>query len=194
MNKAEIQAYFDRHAKSWDENMIRSQKKIDIILDAAGVDAESTVLDVACGTGVLFEDYLLRGVKKLVGVDISMEMTNIARRKYPQSHVSVICADIEEADIGMQFDCCVVYNAIPHFPDPQSLIQKLASMTRPKGRLCIAHGMSREAIMKHHSKGAKHVSRPLPEAGEMSKMMEQFFAVDTMISDHEKYIVAGSRR
>ncbi len=194
MNKAEIKAYFDTQAPDWDSRMVRSQEKIDVILDAAGVAANSVVLDVACGTGVLFEDYLLRGVSKLVGVDISAQMAHIARRKYPQSHISVICADIEEVEMDMRFDCCIVYNAFPHFPNPANLIKSLYRFIVPGGRLCIAHGMSREALLKHHSKRAEHVSCTLPETCELKELLAPLFLVDTEISDNDKYIVAGSRR
>ena len=54
MNKKEIAAFFDRMAPEWDANMIKSDEKINFILDAAGVKENSVVLDVACGTGVMF--------------------------------------------------------------------------------------------------------------------------------------------
>ena len=58
MNKKEIAAFFDRMAPEWDANMIKSDEKINFILDAAGVKENSVVLDVACGTGVMFPYYL----------------------------------------------------------------------------------------------------------------------------------------
>jgi demethylmenaquinone methyltransferase/2-methoxy-6-polyprenyl-1,4-benzoquinol methylase len=194
LNKAEVQAYFDRRAPEWDSRMIRCQKKIDAILDAAGVGAGKTVLDVACGTGVLFEDYLARGAERVVGVDLSPEMVRIARRKFPQSHIEVRCADIEEALLDKQFDCCVVYNALPHFTDPGRLIQSLSRHVKPGGRLCIAHSMSREVLAQHHAGRADSVSRPVPEIGTLSAMFLPWFIADIAISDHEKYITAGVRK
>ena len=54
MNKKEIIAYFDRCAPQWDARMVTDDGKINGILDAAGVREHDVVLDVACGTGVLF--------------------------------------------------------------------------------------------------------------------------------------------
>lgn len=194
MNKAEIQAYFDRRAPEWDARMVRCPHKIDAIMDAAGVSAGKTVLDVACGTGVLFGDYLSRDAAAIVGVDLSPEMVRIARRKFPHSHVTVMCADIEEVRFDALFDCCVVYNALPHFTDPARLIERLARFVVPGGRLCIAHGMSREALTRHHAGRADAVSRPLPELGELCALFEPHFAVDTAVSDDGKFIMAGVRK
>ena len=37
MNKKEVVAFFDRMAPEWDAEMIKSDEKINFILDAAGV-------------------------------------------------------------------------------------------------------------------------------------------------------------
>ena len=65
MNKKEIAAFFDRMAPEWDANMIKSDEKINFILDAAGVKENSVVLDVACGTGVMFPYYLARSCSRI---------------------------------------------------------------------------------------------------------------------------------
>lgn len=193
MNKQEIQDYFDGQAPQWDAQMVRSQRKIDAILDAAGVRAGKSVLDVACGTGVLFEDYLKRGASRITGVDLSPQMVCIASRKYPQTNIEVICADIEEAVLDHPFDCCVIYNALPHFADPARLIARLAMLVIPGGRLCIAHSMGREALIRHHAGRADAVSRPIPEASALCEMFAPCFISDTAVSDDEQFIVAGCR-
>ena len=49
-----------------------------MILDNGGIKEDIHVLDVACGTGVLFPDYLKRKVASVTGVDISQKMAKIA--------------------------------------------------------------------------------------------------------------------
>ena len=97
MNKREIIAYFDARAPEWDARMVRSDSKIAFILDAAGVRPGVSVLDVACGTGVLFGDYLARDAARVTGVDISPEMARIAVSKLRDPRVEVLCGDVEEA-------------------------------------------------------------------------------------------------
>lgn len=194
MNKLEVKAYFDERAPEWDTRLVRAQHKIDRILNAAGVQPGCSVLDVACGTGVLFEDYLARSAYQVTGVDISPQMIRIARRKYPQSHITVICADVEETLFPATFDSCVVYNALPHFPDPERLIAHLSRFICTGGRLCIAHAMSREALTRHHAGRAESVSCPIPEANALCELFAPYFIPETAISDDEKFIVAGVRR
>lgn len=118
MNKQDVITFFDYCASSWDARMIRNESVIYTILDHGGVSTGCTVLDVACGTGVLFPDYLQRNVKSVTAVDISPEMTRIASRKYPGSPIRVICGDIETLTFEQKFDCCMVYNAFPAFSGP----------------------------------------------------------------------------
>ena len=81
MDKKKIIQFFDQCASWWDDDMIRNEDIICKIFDNCEIDQNSKVLDVACGTGVLFEDYLKRNVSSLTGIDISSEMVKIAKRK-----------------------------------------------------------------------------------------------------------------
>ena len=78
MEKKDIIAFFDRCAPSWDAEMIKNDTIIGKILDNAEIAEGMTVLDVACGTGVLFDYYLQRNVASVTGIDISPEMAKIA--------------------------------------------------------------------------------------------------------------------
>ena len=58
-DKKAVTAHFDGLAKNWDSAYDRDV--IQEILDAADIRPGVSVLDVACGTGALFTDYLNRG-------------------------------------------------------------------------------------------------------------------------------------
>lgn len=187
----EVIAFFDRLAPDWDSEMIRNDEIISVILDNAGVSEGKDILDVACGTGVLIPDYLERGVSSMTGIDISPEMVKIARQKYPQDKVRILCGDIENTSFGKLFDCVVVYNAFPHFPDPERLIERLSSLLKPGGTLTVAHGMSREKIDAHHNGTASHVSNGLMSAEDLSDIFARSLRVETVISDERMYQVTG---
>ena len=192
MEQQDVIRFFDRCAPSWDVGLVRNEAVISAILDNAGVQAGTDVLDVACGTGVLFPDYLKRGVASLTAIDISPEMVKLARQKYPK--VCVLCGDVEQTVFDQCFDVIMIYNAFPHFPAPARLIGCLARWVKPGGRLSVAHGMSREMLNHHHSGTASRVSDDLLEENELAALFAPYFDVDTVISDERMYQVAGRRR
>lgn len=193
IDKADVIEFFDRRAPSWDAELIRSDREINIILDNAGVREGSRVLDVACGTGVLIPDYIRRGAD-VTGIDISPEMIKLAERKYAGTGVRFICGDIETADVGQGFDAIVVYNAFPHFPDPERLIFRLSGLLAEGGVLTVAHGMSREKIDAHHHGSASKVSMGLMPAEQLAGIFGRYLDVTAVISDEDMYQVAGKRR
>ena len=95
IDKEEVIAFFDRLAPGWDAELVRNEEIIKRILDNAEISEGKTVLDVACGTGVLIPDYLERGVSSVTGIDISSAMAEIARKKHPQENVTILCGDVE---------------------------------------------------------------------------------------------------
>ncbi len=191
MNKQDVIAFFDRLAPQWDADMIRHDDIIGKILDMGQVRGGCDVLDVACGTGVLFPDYLQRGVASLTAVDISPEMVKIARSKFPQ--VEVFCGDVQDVDFGRQFDCIMVYNAFPHFPEPEKLIERLSALLKSGGTLTVAHGMSRAEIDHHHEGAASKVSVGLMHEEELAKIFAKHLTVTDIISDARMYAVCGKK-
>ena len=189
----EVIRFFDRLAPGWDEEMIRSDEIVSTILDNACVSAGKDILDVATGTGVLIPDYLKRQVSSVTAIDISPKMAEIAKDKFPKENVTILCGDVEETEFGRLFDCVVVYNAFPHFPEPERLVARLASLLKPGGTLTVAHGMSREKIDAHHRGTACRVSNGLMSAEELSAIFAGHLTVSTVISDDRMYQVTGRR-
>lgn len=189
----DVISFFDRLAPGWDAELIRNDEVINLILDHAAVTQGKDILDVACGTGVLIPDYLKRNVASVTGIDISPKMAELARRKFPQESVSILCGDVETAEFGRQFDCIVVYNAFPHFPDPERLIRILSEKLRSGGTLTVAHGMSREKIDAHHHGAASHVSNGLMPAEDLAAIFRTHLQVTTVLSDERMYQVAGQK-
>jgi demethylmenaquinone methyltransferase/2-methoxy-6-polyprenyl-1,4-benzoquinol methylase len=195
MNKQDVIEFFDRAASSWDADMIKNDVIMEKILDNAEIGEGQDILDVACGTGVMFPYYLQRGVASVTGIDISPEMAKIASGKFAgDPKVQVICGDVEEVKFQKKFDRIVVYNAFPHFPKPKRLIKILAGLLKENGRLTIAHGQSREAIDGHHKGAASKVSNGLMSAENLKKLFDPHFTVEVMISNSRMYQVSGVKR
>ncbi len=192
MEKKDIINFFDNRAVGWDAEQIPKDAIIEKILDNGGIEPRKDILDVACGTGTLFPFYFKRAVKSVVGIDISPEMVKIAKRKFPGTEI--ICGDAEEHYFNKTFDVIMIYNAFPHFPNPEKLIKNLSECLNENGRICIAHSMSREEIQSRHEKRAANVSLELPTAEDLAEMLKQYFNIDIMISDNEMYQVSGIKK
>ena len=195
MDKREVIEFFNRCSSTWDAEMVLHEELIAAILQNAGIRPGMDVLDVACGTGVLFPFYLEHGVNAVTGIDISPEMIRLAGEKFRgEERVHLICGDAEEYSGSAEYDMVMVYNAFPHFSDAEKLIAALASHLKQGGRLSIAHGMSRERVIAHHEGSARHVSQILPPAEELAELLRAQFDVDVVLSTASMYQVCGTKR
>lgn len=191
MDKKEIIAFFDKLAPCWDNTNVRNEEVIAEILFKGGIREGVKVLDVACGTGVLFPDYQ-KFEADIVGIDISENMVKLAREKFPEA--KVICGDATDFAFEEKFDVIMIYNAFPHFDRAEKLIENLSDSLKPSGRLSVAHGISEKELNECHSGSAKNVSLPLPKKEELSEMLKPYFDVDVLISDERMYMVSGVKR
>ena len=191
MNKESIKAFFDNLASSWDKDVIKNEEVIKIILDNANIKSGIDILDVACGTGVLIDDYLNRNVNKVTAIDLSSEMIKVAKSKFNDERVNFICGDVLDFNDGNKYDSIMVYNAFPHFCDGQALIKHLSSLLKDGGTLSVAHGMSKDMINKHHSGSANDVSNILISAKELSDIFSKYLSVKDVISNDLMYQVTG---
>ncbi len=191
MEKNDIIAFFDRAAQTWDAEMIKDDGIIAETLEGAGLQAGMDVLDVACGTGVMIPYYLERHAGSVTAIDIAPEMAKIAAAKFPEA--TVLCGDVESTEFGKKFDCILVYNAFPHFPDPEVLIARLASLLTPGGSLTVAHGMSRAQIDARHHGAASKVSRGLMHEDALADLMGKYLTVTVKVSNEKRYQVTGIR-
>ncbi len=188
MNKQDIINFFDMCAPTWDDEMIKSDEIIEDILNRAKIGFSTRVLDVACGTGVMFPYYAARGAD-VTGIDISPEMVKIAQSNFPD--IETLCADALEISFEEGFDAVMVYNAFPHFPDPTDAVRALSRHLKPGGVLTVAHGMGRDMINRHHEGAASKVSIGLLKASELAEIFNEFLDVSVIVDEADRYIVCG---
>ena len=191
MDRNEIIAFFDRLADNWDEGNLRNEEVIAEILQKGGIGKGKKVLDVACGTGVLFPDYIRLGAD-VVGIDISENMVKKAREKFPD--IQVYCGDASSFEFENDFDAVMIYNAFPHFIDAEKLIENLFLALKTSGRLTVAHGLSEKELEECHSGSAKNISVPLVKKEVLAEIMTPWFEVDVLISDDRMYMVSGVKK
>lgn len=187
----ETARFFDSRAERWDE-MPHDPVLVNRILDKALPSGTRKVLDVACGTGVLFPFFHERGITDITAVDVSQGMINVARRKSGDcGSLKLICADAATYPFEGRYDSIIIYNAFPHFPDPETLISNLVLRLEKGGLLSIAHSAGREELNAFHKEHASPISFPLPPAEEVASLLEKHLTVRHVISEEHLYQVVA---
>lgn len=120
------------------ENSVYRKKAI----SSLGLTNESSVLDVACGTGFNFriiEGYL-KNSGKLVGIDISSESLKAAERriaKHEWTNVELVNMSIMDYEPEIFFDGVLCTFALEIIPDYKAVIDKMFSLLKPQGRFAM---------------------------------------------------------
>lgn len=91
----DIRSKYKQTAQIYDKRYREiQQQKIDVLFKEYPIRVNKFVLDVGCGTGLVFE-FLHRSLKIAVGVDFSVEMLRQTRKKFLNSSFHWIVADGE---------------------------------------------------------------------------------------------------
>jgi SAM-dependent methyltransferase len=90
-----------------------------------------SVLDVPCGTGRYFELYDALRVKRVIAVDVSDAMLDIARKKTTRhAHVSLICKDVRKLKVKtVDVSVCMRFLDLIDEPAMRSVLVKLFAVS-----------------------------------------------------------------
>jgi ubiquinone/menaquinone biosynthesis C-methylase UbiE len=116
----------------------------EMILEVAGVNEQSTLLDVGCGPGLLTAQ-LADFVRKVVGIDFSSNMIAEAKSLFPQFEFRE--ADAEKIPFkDHTFGCAVVNYCAHHLARPKKGLREIHRVLKRGGRIVIVHPIqSRQA-------------------------------------------------
>ncbi len=109
-----------------------TQQFIDPLLNAAGVNKEMKVLDVACGPGIVSKKIYEREALP-VGIDFSPEMIKLAKLLYP--YIEFYEGDAQELQFGdASFDAVIMNFGMLHIPQPLQAMKEASRVLRKKGK------------------------------------------------------------
>ena len=112
-------------------------------LRANYIDLKSSVagkqlLDVGCGGGLLCEAMAHRGAQ-VTGIDMGRAPLEVARLHALESELDIRYAQMTAEDFSAQhreqFDVVTCLEMLEHVPDPSSVVNACAAMTKPGGHL-----------------------------------------------------------
>jgi ubiquinone/menaquinone biosynthesis C-methylase UbiE len=168
--------YFDSWAFDWDQNQFPEEmERIRNLVKSFGLKNNSLILDVGCGTGILFPfltDSLNDG-KKIFALDFSFNMLLKAKKNFLHTNIFFINASAEKFPFKNNFfDYVTCFSAFPHFEDKFQCLKETNRVLKTKGKLFIAHLLSSQEIKEHHSKASGEISQDvLPPENEMRKLL-----------------------
>jgi SAM-dependent methyltransferase len=188
-----VQQYFDAKADAWAAGRQPDETLIRAVLKQLEIGSGSRVLDIACGTGVLFPYYRECGAR-VTGIDISAGMIAAARKKYQDDPaITLVCADACRMPFSREFDACVIFDSLPHFPDLALLFQTAAGSLKTGGRLCVLFDHSRSWINGHHE-GLEAIARDLPALRDLEVLLPAELETETAEEDETHYLLCARRK
>lgn len=112
----------------------------EMIMDLADIKADMDVADVGCGTG-LYTEELCRLGAKVVGIDISPEMLEIAAKKTMlyQDQIKFVVGDAASLPFyDNSFDLVFSVTAMEFFQKPKQCLHEMYRILRPGGHMVVA--------------------------------------------------------
>lgn len=191
------QEFYDRLAAEWDLNFTAEDlERLSLIVTKLGVESGMSILDVGCGTGVLF-DMLRRLVGddgSVTGVDFSFQMVRMAHRNFPFSNVNVVDADATALPFAdSTFDMGISFDAFAHFRSQQKALEEAHRVLKPGAKFYIIHLISSTELSELHQEiGGAIRNDELPPAKKMREMLDASRFSEVKIEDHTGLYLASA--
>ncbi len=189
----EVRKFFNSLADKWDSYWINDEG-INIIIDSLNLNEDSEILDVATGTGVLIPYYLKKNIRHIDAIDLSDRMIEKCRQKYSDERVNFICGNIMNYEPEQKYDVVMLYNALPHMPDIDELVQKVSSLLKQGGAFVIAHGISLEKLTEVHDDLNTDVAAGFPDMNYLLDTLNTYLQVTEQFSNDNMFCLKSVKK
>ena len=137
--KLEIMRNYDSSAKVYDAQYAEEQNaKIKAALSHLSLREDSLVLDVGCGTALLFE-HLGNSIKLLVGLDLSSGILKEAKKRakrFPRTALIRADADFTPFPNGT-FDGVFAITLLQNMPNPSLTLQEMVRVSKASAMIVV---------------------------------------------------------
>ncbi len=193
-------AFFDGIAELWDgwEDLPSLSGRLAAAFLDLGLGPDERVADVGCGTGNLTSALLahLSPRGRVLAVDISPRMVEVARGKIEDERVTWLVGDVTDCErLPAGLDRVLCFSVWPHLDDPVAAARRLFVALRPGGALHVWHLASRDKINEIHRGAGAAVRDDVLAPGEQTAeaLRAAGFHVSEVIDDESRYLVTGLR-
>ncbi|BBI32256.1 class I SAM-dependent methyltransferase [Cohnella abietis] len=169
------------NADGYDESMSFVSEYGEGIMKMLNPQRGEAIVDFGCGTGDLAAQIAAEGAK-VNGIDISPEMIEKARNKYP--HLSFHCTDGMRWVPEQTYDAVFSNAALHWMKDEKAAVSSMTAALRSGGRLIAEFGGHRnieaiisavkETLINHNREDAFLMPWYFPTIGQYSSLLELF--------------------
>ena len=147
--KRNVMNHYNQIARVYDIQYAGEQKtKIEATLENVSLNKNDFVLDVGCGTGLLFP-YIADKVQLLAGIDISrklLEKAKSRREYYPNTHI--LLADSDHLPFQNQvFHKTIAITLLQNIPKPITTLQEIRRVSRNHATIAVT-GLKKEFTLE----------------------------------------------
>jgi len=162
--KRKVIRHYDRIAGIYEKQYVEEQNaKISAILPLISLNGKSFILDVGCGTGLLFP--FVTKARFAIGVDISSKLLQKAK-KYTKKFINahIICADSDCLPFQNKvFNVVFAITLLQNVPNPLTTLEEIKRISKSQAVIAVT------ALKKEFS--MENFTRILQDAGlEILKM------------------------
>lgn len=151
--KRSIMKRYDLTAHIYDMRYAEEQKlKIEAALREMEIERQSAILDVGCGTGILF-NYLAEKAATIVGLDISKRTLQQAKRKAKSfGNIHLVLADADKMPFkAAYFDYVFGITVLQNMPNPAETLKEIMRVAKDFARIVVT-GMKKAFTFEEFQK------------------------------------------
>lgn len=112
-----------------------------MLIELSGVTKDSTVLDLACGPGIVACEFA-RHAKHVTGIDITPAMIEQAKKRQQEHHLNNVNWKIGDVTAlpfpDHHFSTVVTRYSFHHFENPKAVLAEMIRVCKPGGKVLVA--------------------------------------------------------
>ena len=187
--------YFNGVAEQWSARQTPEQAKIARLLSRLDWNCCETILDLGCGTGVLFPffEQMTNRRTKVFAVDAAEFMVREAAHT-KNGKIKLLCGCARYLPFGNNsMDRIIAFHVLPHVQGKQMALRECWRILKPDGELAIIHlHSSAEINAIHEEVGGIVKNHKLPPMEQVCRMLENAnFKIKEAVDQSGEYFVGG---
>ena len=137
--KRDIMLHYNQTAASYDTQYAKEQRaKMEAALGTVALKKDSLMLDIGCGTGLLFR-HIADKSRLLVGVDVSNRLLKQAQRRAKQhANITLVQADADHTPFkSRSFRNVFAITLLQNTPNPTATLREIVRIAKPEATIVL---------------------------------------------------------